>query len=371
MRFRKSIPNIIDSSIEISKELYNSGGEKVTVNVPKDQILVKVSQEDKTIYFLDTKTYINLDKYTDEDGSDYIVVKKKTWEEASKKMAIRQKENERFAMIAQLNNEGIALEKEGKEDEAIAIYEKNVSIKCDATHSYDRLLVIYKRRKDTDNEIRIAKIASCVFPENVKYRNRLESLLGINQNGPIYPTETVACNASIKHGDLLEDLILELPEFDFYNNGANSNAYKVEQSMLSSFFEIQDYFKDLIQKAELAESRKDYVNAAMIYEQVIAENYWMPTPCDRLVKIYSKAKLEDDEKRVLQYGINHFSTLREKRLSYIKSLAEKNNAIQFFEERINSGGKITYYNGVFELYNPFPIVEKWIERWEKKYYTKP
>jgi hypothetical protein len=47
-------------------------------------------------------------------------------------------------------------------------------------------------------------------------------------------------------------------------------------------------------------------------------------------------------------------------------LAKKYNAEKFLNERLASGGKITYYAGVFELYNPFPIIEKWEERLEKK-----
>ena len=88
--------------------------------------------------------------------------------------------------------------------------------------------------------------------------------------------------------------------------------------------------------------------------------------CDRLIKIYAKAKLFEDEIRVLQYGISHFSTLRDRRLNYVTKLAEKYNATDFLNQRIDSGGKITYYNGIFELYNPFPIIEKWEERLNKK-----
>ena len=121
----------------------------------------------------------------------------------------------------------------------------------------------------------------------------------------------------------------------------------------------------MINAAEIAESKKDYINAADIYEQIISEKYWMPAPYDRLVKIYSKAKMYHDEIRVLKYGIEHFESLRERRLEYVKGLAVKYNAVNFLNERLNSGGKITYFSGVFELYNPFPIVERWKERLNK------
>lgn len=46
-------------------------------------------------------------------------------------------------------------------------------------------------------------------------------------------------------------------------------------------------------------------------------------------------------------------------------LAQKYNAVDFANERINNGKKITYYGGAFELYNPFPIVERWEARLQK------
>lgn len=98
------------------------------------------------------------------------------------------------------------------------------------------------------------------------------------------------------------------------------------------------------------------------------QKYYMPDPYDRLIKIYSKAKLFDEEKRILLLGIDHFRQLRTKRKEYVLHLAQKYNATDFATERIDNGKKITYFNGVFELYNPFPIVEKWQERAEKKRY---
>ena len=84
-----------------------------------------------------------------------------------------------------------------------------------------------------------------------------------------------------------------------------------------------------------------------------------------LEKIYSMAKLHDEEIRILKIGIDHFKQLREKRKAYTIYLAKKYNALDFALERINSGKKITYYNGVFEIYNPFPIVERWEARLQK------
>lgn len=46
-------------------------------------------------------------------------------------------------------------------------------------------------------------------------------------------------------------------------------------------------------------------------------------------------------------------------------LATKYNKRQFYLERVRNKQKIFYYSGVFELYNPFTIIEKWKERLSK------
>ena len=361
-----SIETNIISSVEQSIKLLNPFTKnEVNVVIPRGSILVEVQQDDKTIFCLDSETYLNLEEYVDELDRKYIVVKKDKWQEAVAENTRREECGRELAITAELNNQGIALEKDGKIDEAIDIYEQNVSRKCNARHSYDRLLVLYKKKKDDVNELRIAKIAASLFPNELKYKKRLEGLIGGNSLEANYPTQAIAYSSSVRHGDIFEARILNLPEFDFYHGGTSSNANLVNSKVLEPIWEIQRYFKNLIETAELAESKKDFENAAMIYEQIVGENYWMPAPYDRLIKIYAKAKLKEDEVRIVAYAIKHFSKLREKRLGYVKTLAEKYSATDFLNERIQNGGKITYYNGVFELYNPFNIIEKWEERLRK------
>jgi hypothetical protein len=102
--------------------------------------------------------------------------------------------------------------------------------------------------------------------------------------------------------------------------------------------------------------------AAMIYEQIIAEKYYMPTPYDRLIKIYSRANLKFDEIRILKYGINHFTELRNRQKEYVIHLASKYGKLDFAKERVDNNKKIYYYGGAFELYNPYTIISKWQER---------
>lgn len=94
---------------------------------------------------------------------------------------------------------GIDLEKEGMIDEAISVYEKSIIPKFTATHPYDRLMILYRKKKDYNNEIRVIKIAISVFmEENEKRAGR-----SIEENSSLYNQVIQALeeNQSIKYED--------------------------------------------------------------------------------------------------------------------------------------------------------------------------
>jgi len=66
------------------------------------------------------------------------------------------------------NLRGIQLEAEGLVDNAIECYEANIRDGFDGNHPYDRLAVIFRRRRDADGEIRVLRRA-------VEVLERLES----------------------------------------------------------------------------------------------------------------------------------------------------------------------------------------------------
>jgi tetratricopeptide (TPR) repeat protein len=69
------------------------------------------------------------------------------------------------------NLKGIKLEKEGKIDKAIKLYEKNIEEEFEGSHPYTRLAIIYSKKGLLDDEIRILKKAIWVF-ENIVYKER-------------------------------------------------------------------------------------------------------------------------------------------------------------------------------------------------------
>lgn len=75
-----------------------------------------------------------------------------------------------IAQIAALNNDGIEYEKAGNIDAAIAAYQQNVSSGAVATHSYERLMIIYRKRQEYDKEIDVIEKAIDVFSKENEHR---------------------------------------------------------------------------------------------------------------------------------------------------------------------------------------------------------
>ncbi|WP_413538709.1 tetratricopeptide repeat protein [Enterococcus malodoratus] len=96
-------------------------------------------------------------------------------------------------LFVENNLKGIELEKNGKIDEAIKLYENNVKNSFDGNHPYDRLAIIYRKRKDYNNEIRVLQSAIDTFekispdrrdvaPKLLKFKKRLAKAKELNDN---------------------------------------------------------------------------------------------------------------------------------------------------------------------------------------------
>jgi len=267
-----------------------------------------------------------------------------------------------------LNNLGIQQEKDGKIDEAIATYEENVKIGYPAHHAYKRLMVLYSKRHDKANELRITKLAVEKFPDELEYIKRLEKLTG-TQPQVVYPTARVVFEGREVLGEVFESVIRHrIPEFDFYQSATGErvqNNFLSFKHDLEPVYKLQQHFRSVLEAAEKFEAEGQMEKACYCYEQLLFEKYYMPAPFDRLIKIYSKAHLKTAEKEVLIASIEHFKALKESRRQYIEHLADKYGAESFLAQRISEGKKITYFNGVFELYSPYTIIEEWEKRLSK------
>lgn len=297
-------------------------------------------------------------------GKKYAILRDNVISSIEETLLLKKEEERALYKCAELNNIGIAAEKDGRIDEAIATYEENIKIGYKAHHAFERLMVIYRRRKDVENQKRVLLRAIEIFdPDNLNpnggYRLRYKELANLSK--PVYPSGSIIFfhvhNPVL--GKQLEQAKLDFPEFEFYSRLKNAPETKYAESNVCR---IRNMFKELLSQALYYESVKRYDLAAPLYEQIIAEEYDFPAPYDRLIIIYNKAGLKDDVIRVLKKGISVFTELRLKQYEYVDALAKKYKCYDFWQERVRNGKKITYYMGVFELYNPYPCVEKWQKR---------
>lgn len=79
------------------------------------------------------------------------------------KLKKRIEAEELLSRTAQRNNLGIEAEKNGQLEKAIEYYEENIKDGYQAIHSFDRLMILYHRRKQYKDEIRVIDLAVEIF----------------------------------------------------------------------------------------------------------------------------------------------------------------------------------------------------------------
>lgn len=110
---------------------------------------------------------------------------------------------------------------------------------------------------------------------------------------------------------------------------------------------------------ELFEADKNWAQAAICYEHLVVRRYWNPQPYTKLLTLYSKASLHASVKQKMQsLTINFFRDRREKMKAELLRLADKYDSTIYAEKCINEGECVTYYDGIYDIYNPYPVVEE-------------
>ena len=112
-----------------------------------------------------------------ESDDTHITLPKYRYETIKQKISENDRKIKLLNECAANNNEGIKLEKEGNIEAAIKKYESNIfDGRYQARHSFDRLIIPYRKEKDYNNEIRVIKRAIEVFPGETKYTERLQKI---------------------------------------------------------------------------------------------------------------------------------------------------------------------------------------------------
>lgn len=270
---------------------------------------------------------------------------------------------------ARLNNVGIALEKEGRIDEAIETYENNISLGYKAAHSFDRLRILYRKRKDYENMIRVIKREGEVFDyTQVEIEDKINRYLEKKDRPKIDIVLPRVRQQAVIEGETLESkfkaITDRLPEFDFYTTADQGQRNIIPMDESRNMADIRDEIKHKIDLGAEHERHGRLDLAVPLYEDLIANHVHNTKPYDRLIMIYKRAKLFDDARDVLEFSINFFRSLKQNQYKYIHYLADKYGVSEIHGVPIDEYGKIYYYAGVFELYNPYPIIEKWEKQLE-------
>lgn len=103
------------------------------------------------------------------DESKWFTVKTTVLKEWEKKLAAYKDDEKNLHQTVTNNNDGIAFEKQGDIASAIEVYENNLRIEYPASHSYNRLMIIYHKEKRYEDEARVIKKAIEIFSSDSRY----------------------------------------------------------------------------------------------------------------------------------------------------------------------------------------------------------
>ena len=114
--------------------------------------------------------------FANEDEDGYVTIDESKFKLMQVKKDAYESSKKRMTTTVTLNNQGISQEKAGDEEAAIATYEECIKTGYPATHAYDRLLVLYRKRKDYISEKRVCQLAIDTFKNEQKYKDRLSKI---------------------------------------------------------------------------------------------------------------------------------------------------------------------------------------------------
>jgi hypothetical protein len=146
------------------------------------------------------------------------------------------------------------------------------------------------------------------------------------------------------------------PEYDFYTGDVEQSKIDEAKEALDSVFGDVQVF---LEKGYQAETIQNYEAAAAIYEQLVCNEYWEADVYKRLMSIYKRAGMIQAYNSLLRYSYKFFKNKRDNDRENVLKLARKYEQSRWTERQIAGGYRIGYFDGIFDLYNPYPYVEIW------------
>lgn len=139
------------------------------VKIKELEKFIKGAIIDEDIFFAMSKAQLQ--------GYECIDIPKQRLDAMERRLSEHLLKEKAISHCAWLNNKGSEFEKAGKLHAAIHCYEQNILPGCyPATHSFERLMIIYRKQNDYENEKRVILRAIEVFPKEIKFQERLKKV---------------------------------------------------------------------------------------------------------------------------------------------------------------------------------------------------
>lgn len=291
-----------------------------------------------------------------------------------------------FNKLLDFREKASNFEKLGKFSEAIEFYLKAVDFGEKSTklsinnysHDIDRTIILYGKTREVENQALFLQRVISTYPNHREFKKwavRLSKLADSKKpTRELKPSDIkkqVAGNPTI--GEQFINFKNTLPEFNFYHDmpeGMQTFEYlklgrTISPDKATDLRSFKDAFEIILSKAKIAENKGEYKTAIEAYEKLIVEEFEGKQHFERLIIIYRELKWTEQEISTLNRGINFFEKLRARQKAYVLNLAKKYGMESKALEYIDADKKIQYFGGVFDLYSPYPIIDKWKSRLEK------
>lgn len=139
------LAEIINESLDIANQSVNPDTKISRLDIAKDK-LAELKKLEKSNSFIHIEKLQQVEASINQLESDFEVAG--------------------YRRIADGNAQGNLLEKDGKSDEAIEVYESLLAMGVDTPFTYRRLAILYKKKRQKEEELRVLKAALNSIPSS-------------------------------------------------------------------------------------------------------------------------------------------------------------------------------------------------------------
>lgn len=273
--------------------------------------------------------------------------------------------------VQELSSLAYDKQKSGDIEGAVLLYEEAVAMHYDIKIPYFDLINIYRKKKDVPNELRILKLALDMFPNDLNFTKRI-NLLENAKKKPIYPKERLLQNPSRSYEDETMDFLESLEIDDIivggddypliYDDYLDDDEDVEHENCLPDLYIIPSKFDKVyalykMQEEKYEEAKKkiaelDYMKAAELLEQLVADRCTLSEAYDCLRGIYQTARAREAELEIVNYTQDFFVKLKDRQFAFVEKLCDMFPKSHIAETYKECGRNANYYfSNTYIIYN--------------------